>query len=165
MLGRIVSLFYLLITGLYLIPAQAVEDIATDNSDSTITANNTISPNNERIRSILNTANSDNEILSAIQSGNVASILQFGSNNSAQIEQQGFGHQAYSEQLGDNNVSKTKQIGKNNFSDQYQSGIGNTAISIQHGNNNLSRQIQYGNGLNSRVTQFGNMQILIRQGL
>ena len=165
MLKRIVSLFYLLIAGLYLVPVQAADDIATGNSDSAITTNKIISPNNERIRSILNTENSDNEILSIIQSGNAASIHQFGSNNQAQIKQQGLGNQAYSEQLGEDNKSKISQTGKNNFADQYQSGIGNTVISIQHGNNNQLRQIQQGNGFNSRITQTGHSRILIRQGL
>jgi minor curlin subunit len=162
MLGRSVLLFHLLLIGFYLTPVQAVDDITPQNSDSTISENKTISPNNERIRSVLNARSSDNEISSIIQTGNAVSIYQRGSNNTAQIRQKGLANQAYNEQFGAQNESKIIQAGKNNFAEHYQSGIGNTVISIQHGNNNQIRQIQQGNGINSRITQSGNSRILIR---
>jgi len=165
MQGRKASLLFLVLTGLSVMPVNA-DDIANDNNESAISVKSTISPNNKRIRSILNSTNSDKQILSTLQSGNNAVIAQFGSENMSQIKQQGLSNQAYSEQFGVKNNSSINQSGKNNFADQYQSGIGNTVISIQHGNNNVSRQIQNGNGITSRITQFGNNgRILIKQGL
>ncbi|MDH5601003.1 MAG: hypothetical protein OEY78_06820 [Gammaproteobacteria bacterium] len=159
------SIVFLFVSGLFLSPVYANDEVTSTNSDSSITANNSISPDNKRIRSILNSANSENQILSSIQSGNKASIIQHGAFNNSQIRQQGAGNHAHTEQHGADNKSKTFQSGKNNIADQYQSGIGNTVISIQHGNNNISRQIQQGNGINNRITQFGNNgRILIRQG-
>jgi len=165
MLGRTESIFLLLLTSVFLTPIYANEETSTNN-DNSITSNKIISPENNRIRSILRSDHSENEILSTIQPGNKALINQHGSENNSQIRQQGFANQAYTEQLGAENNAITSQKGQNNIADQYQTGIGNTVISIQRGNNNISRQIQQCNGINSHITQHGNNGlILICEGL
>lgn len=166
MLGRIALLLTVFLNGFNLSAIQASGDLIPEKNEHSGSERNIFTPDNKRIRSILNSYHSDNDILSAFQSGNAAQIIQHGSENSSQIIQQGFSNRAYSEQFGARNKAKTNQTGISNYTDQYQSGIGNTVISIQHGKNNQLRQIQHGHGLNSRITQFGNnSRILIKQGL